>query len=360
MRLKSFYAKTVTEAMQMVRETLGEDAVIVATREERGGKAVRVTAAVEHMDDRYTDEFDDEAPRSAPAFEPGVAMDEAPDRWNQYQEEDDTDEHAVVEQLTDAMLRHGVPEDITDQVISCATVLGMTKPEATMTAALEHLFAFRPLSQKPGRAALMVVGPPGAGKTLATAKLAARAVMNGHTAAVISTDTIRAGGIEQLSAFTKLMRIELQKAGNAKDLRVILDDSKRFDHIFIDTGGLNPFEPGEMKDLARFMTAGDIEPVLVMPAAMDADESGEIARIYGTLGVRSILPTRLDIARRLGGLLSAAHHGSLIFSDASNTPKVAEGLIPLSPQRMTQLLLPSRRKTPGQNSAVKKQTERAG
>ena len=45
MRLKSFYAKTLTEAMHMIRETLGEDAVIVATREENGGKAVRVTAA---------------------------------------------------------------------------------------------------------------------------------------------------------------------------------------------------------------------------------------------------------------------------------------------------------------------------
>ena len=47
MRLKSFYAKTVTEAMQMVREMLGEDAIIVATREEKGGKAVCVTAAIE-------------------------------------------------------------------------------------------------------------------------------------------------------------------------------------------------------------------------------------------------------------------------------------------------------------------------
>ena len=90
----------------MVRETLGEDAIIVATREERGGKTVRVTAAVEHAD-RYEDE--EIAPRRAPAFEPGVAMpDEKPDSWNQYQEEDDNDENAVVEQLTDVMLRHAV------------------------------------------------------------------------------------------------------------------------------------------------------------------------------------------------------------------------------------------------------------
>lgn len=346
----------------MVRETLGEDAIIVATREERGGKAVRVTAAVEHMD-RYEDDevLDVVKPRaSAIAFEPGVTLpDEEPDRWNQYQEEDDNDELAVIEQLTDAMLRHAVPEDITDQVISCATVLGLPHADEALTAALEHLFAFRPLPQKPSRTAQMVVGPPGAGKTLATAKLAARAVMNGRKVAVISTDTIRAGGIEQLSAFTKLMRVDLQKAGNPKELRAALDNTRGADQIFIDTGGLNPFEPQEMKDLARFIAAGDIEPVLVMPAAYDADESGEIARIYGTLGVRSILPTRLDIARRLGGLLSAAHHGTLIFADASNTPKVADGLIPLSPPRLTQLLLPSRRKITGRTSPLKKHTERA-
>jgi len=33
MRLKSFSAKTMKDAMRQVRDTLGEDAIIVATRE---------------------------------------------------------------------------------------------------------------------------------------------------------------------------------------------------------------------------------------------------------------------------------------------------------------------------------------
>ena len=41
-----------------------------------------------------------------------------------------------------------------------------------------------------------------------------------------------------------------------------------------------------------------------------------------------------------GGLLGAAHHGGLIFSDASNTPKVAEGLISLTPRRLAHLIMP--------------------
>lgn len=357
MRLKSFYAKTMTEAMKMVRDTLGDEAVIVATREEGGGKSVRVTAAIE-QEDRYgdLDTMLDDMPRgrntgSRPV--PNFEIDTVPATsetggWLQYDEEDE--EGAVVEQLTDIMLRHSVSDEITDQVISCATVLGMPRADEALTAAIEHLFSFRPLPQKSmGGTAWMMVGPPGAGKTLATAKIAARSVMAGLRVSVISTDTVRAGGVEQLSAFTKLLRVNLQTASGAKNLQNALEQARGSDHILIDTNGMNPFNAEEMRDLARLMSAGDIEPVLVLPAGIDADESGEIGRIYAALGVRSILPTRIDIARRLGGLLGAAHHGGLIFADASHTPKVADGLIPLSPQRLTGLLMPQ---------ADKKQTTR--
>ncbi len=337
----------------MVRETLGDEAVIVATREENRGKTVRVTAAVEHPDHYGDDSFVSPDLRNnnhADHREPGG--------WLQYDEEDE--EGAVVEQLTDVMLRHSVPDEITDQVISCATVLGMGQADKSLTAALEHLFPFRPLPQKTMAKAFMMIGPPGAGKTLAVAKLAARGVMSGLKVSVISTDTIRAGGIEQLTAFTNLMRIKLQKASSPQQLKECLDRTSHSDQVFIDTGGMNPFAPEEMRELARLIAAGNIEPVMTLPAATDADESGEMARIYASLGVRSLVPTRLDIARRLGGLLAAAHHGSLIFADASNTPKVADGLIPLSPQRLAHLLMPQAAKTQSSSIPSKRQTAKTG
>lgn len=329
MRLKSFYAKTTTEAMRMVRQTLGEDAVIVATREEKGG-SVCVTAAVDRHD-RFEDDY-------------GAHSRER--EWIYGDGEDE--EGAILEQLTDVMLRHSVPEEITDQILSCATVVGLNRADASLVAALEHLFSFRPLSRKPGAPACMLVGPPGAGKTLAVAKLAARDVMDNLKVAVISTDTVRAGGIEQLSAFTRLMKVNLKKAADAKQLKDCLQESATADRIYIDTAGMNPFDTDAMRETARMMSAGDIEPILTLPAGIDADESGEIARVYGTLGINSLLPTRLDIARRLGGLLSAAHYGSLIFADAGNTPKVADGLIALSPEKLTRLLMPEAASRPKQ------------
>src|SRR3546814_7297930 len=46
MRLKTFEAPTLKQAMDLVREAIGDDAMIVATERAGDGGAIRVTAAV--------------------------------------------------------------------------------------------------------------------------------------------------------------------------------------------------------------------------------------------------------------------------------------------------------------------------
>jgi len=317
----------------MVRETLGEDAIIVATREEKGGKAVRVTAAIDPAD--Y-----DERQYGAPAFEThGRDAPSSSETWLQY--DDEQDENAVAEEVTDAMLRHAVPEDVMDQILSCATVVGFEEPSVAMVASIEHLFQFQPLPHKAAKKPLMFVGPPGSGKTLVVAKMAARGAMDGLKIGVISTDTVRAGGIEQLAAFTKLLRIGIKTAETPAQLQEQIHALQDCDQILIDTAGMNPFNTEDIKRLAKLIGAAQCEPHLVLPGGMDAEESGEMGRVFATIGVHTLVPSRIDMARRLGGLLSAAHHGSMHFADASNTPKVADGLISLNPQALSKLLMPS-------------------
>ncbi len=332
----------MTEAMQMVRNTLGEDAIIVATREEQGGKAVRVTAAIDpaSYDERDFGAQDRSAGKRVPAFEVGGRTQAATaETWLQYDEEQD--ESAVAEEITDAMLRHAVPEDVMDHILSCATVIGFEQSGVALVAAIEHLFQFTPLPTTPQNKPLLFVGPPGSGKTLAVAKVATRATMNGLTVGVITTDTVRAGGVEQLQAFTRLLRIDLKKADNPLALRDEISALHACDQILIDTAGINPFHTDDIKILARLIGAGDLTPTLVLPAGLDAEESGETARVFSTIGVSSLLPTRMDVARRLGGLLSAAHHGGMHFSEGSNTARIAEGLFTLTPKTLSQLLMPA-------------------
>ncbi len=326
MRLKTFTAKTMKDAMQMVRDTIGEDAVIIATRDEADG-SVRVTAALD--------------PDARPAGEDAGGKLLAREKdFEDWLYDDDDGAVTVVEDITEAMLKHAVPEDVLDHIVSAASVMGLDEPRSALNAALQNLFHFRPLPQGGYDRALMVVGAPGAGKTLAIAKMAARATMNGLSVAVVTTDTVRAGGVEQLEAFTRLMKIPLKKASDAASLKVAMAELSGVDQLLIDTPGANPFQPESMKELARMIHAGPIEPIMVLPAGLDADESGEMARVFAALGARSILPSRIDVARRLGGLLAAAHQGDLAFTDVSDTARVADGLVPLTPKRLTQLLMP--------------------
>lgn len=307
----------------MVRDTLGEEAVIVATREQKDG-GVHVTAAVE------------------PAFEIGgggnTSQSAEPYDWLQYDEEEE--EGSVAEELTEIMLRHGVPEEVMDHIISCASVMGVDDPGIALVAAIEHLYSFAPLPTGPHDKALMMVGPPGCGKTLAVAKIAARAAMNNLNVGVISCDTVRAGGIEQLESFTKLLGVTLHRAEGVDGLQSALDKMDGVDVVVIDTPGTNPFNTEQVKNIAKLIGVGDIEPLMVLPAGTDAEESADMARIFASIGVHAMIPTRTDIARRMGGLLAAAHQGHLSFADVSNTPKVAEGLIALSPKRLAQILMP--------------------
>lgn len=326
MRLKSFTANSMKDAMQLIRETLGEDAIIVATREENGGRTVRVTAAVDK---------DTEAtmPRS---------LDEIVfDDWAM--EEDET--ATVSEEITEVMLRHAVPEDVVDAIISDVNLMGIDDPREALSSAIQNIFDFRPIPYKTMGQAVLLVGPPGAGKTLAAAKIAARATLSGHKVGVITTDTIRAGGVEQLEAFTRLMKIDLKKAATPKDLKERMLELRGMDQIIIDTAGVNPFDPESIKPLARLIHAAETDPVLVLPAGMDADESGEMGRVFATIGATSMIPTRTDVARRLGSLLSAAYQGGLSFAEVSNTAKVADGLSPLSAQRLTNMMMPRPKET---------------
>ena len=328
MRLKTFQAKTMSEAMRLIRETLGEDAIIVSSRDEQGG--VRVTAAVEQVNPEAEKPQESLKKEKAP---PAPGAPEDPD--------------LIAERVTDTLLRHRVPASVSDKILTAIMVQPPSDTRMALARALSKIFGFRELAfgSKAAPTPLMLVGPPGAGKTLMTAKLAAKYVMDGQKPLIITTDTARAGGVEQLKAFADILQLPLGVASSAQDLRHLLADRDPAIQVIIDTGGLNPFDAQEMKDLARIMATQKMETALVLPAGMDSEESAEIAMTFEILGVTRLIPTRLDFARRLGGLLSAAERAALSFSGASHTSQVANGILPLTAEQMADLLLSGSKST---------------
>lgn len=311
MRLKTFNAPTMAQVMAQVRETLGDDAVIVSTYESRRGRGITVTAA--------RDDAEEDAQLRA-------VLEEVPGPSSRH------------DSIAQALAYHGVPAGLAECLVSAAHQVETGDPSLALAATLDARFAFARLPDESGAPALLV-GPPGAGKTVTAIKMAARRVMAGNPVHLITTDSVRSGAYEQLAAFAELMDTPLRKAATPDDLVAELAKAAPGTQTIIDTPGTNPFNDTETSDLGKFISAAGADPVLVMAAGLDPLEAADMARIFGSLGASRLHVTRVDAARRLGSVLAAADTQSMTLCEISITAFVAKGLSPINPVSLSRLLL---------------------
>ncbi len=294
MRLKLYRAPRMAEAMARVRAELGEDALILASRQV--GDGVEVTAALEPEDE----------PPPQPLVLPPAAG--APSRA--------------------ALMFHGVP-----------TALHAALGGADLPAALGTVCDFAPLPLAASDPPLLLVGPPGAGKTLTAAKLAARLVMAGVAPLVITADGCRAGATEQLGAFTRLLKLDLVVADHPVSLARAVSRRPPGAPMLIDAPGLDPFDPAQAAELRTLAAVTGASTALVLQAGLDPAEAADLARAYAEFGATLMIATKLDLARRLGSVLSAATAGRLALTEAGVGPGVADGLIRLTQDELAARLL---------------------
>ncbi len=356
MRLKSFQASSMNKAMKMAVAELGDDAVIVSSRT-LGNGDVRVTAA---LDDMTADDWEAEQ-NAASDFYSGAETiadrgalfggikdyDQLPDE-NEIEQKfiEDTN---LADQIGNVLLRHGVSGHLSNKIISRAENLGANNLVSGIAHAFQDMFEFEPIPSTPYERPIMLVGQPGVGKTLTVAKLAARAVMNDLKPVVITADTIRAGGVEQLAAFTDVLKLPLLKVNSPEQLKRAIDDHKSADQIIIDCPGLNAFDAQEMKMLNTYIKVAPMDLLLVLAAGGDPEESAELARAFSILGARWMIPTRIDISRRLGGILTAADQAGMGFAAIGNSPDVANGLVDISANYLAKIMTSAMSKRGQQN-----------
>jgi flagellar biosynthesis protein FlhF len=296
--------------MRQVREALGEDAIIVATRDDEMG-GVRVTAA---MDD----------PDPAQIKMPAPAL---------------TEGSEAVDTIAESLARHQVPANIAERLLATATQFANDDPVLALGAAFDAHLQFLPILDEKSSRPLMFIGPPGAGKTLCVAKFATKLTLGKKPVTVISTDTERAGGIEQLAAFTRLLKASLLEIEDWHALRDAVQTQKSSHSILIDTAGRNPFLEAERQHLHALIKAAGGEAILVLPAGLDASDALEMTELFRNIGAVRLLVTRLDMTKRLGSLLRVAFESRLPLANCSVSSKVTEAPQPLNPVMLAKLVL---------------------
>jgi len=326
MRLRTFTAHDMPSAMQQVREALGEDAVILSSQKSK--KGVSITAAVEQNEESKLEKF-------TPAHPPQATE---PLRFH----------------IHEILRFHNLPELFIAKILQKSTddelsslqaehhASGRSDERHLLRLALEKLtasyFNYHPITLKKGNI-LMLIGPPGIGKTLTIARIAAKLTMDKQPLLVITTDNKRAGGIEQLQAFTNILGHPLKVAPTYSALAQHIKSAKKQAHVLIDTTGCNPYDAAELDELTTFASLEGVEPVLTLSAGGDSLEAIDMVEAFMALPIKRLLVTRADTARRFGGVLAAAAAHNLAFCNASSSSSITDPLLPMDETLLAQLLL---------------------
>lgn len=302
MRIRIFRATTLAEAMGQVRAELGLDALILATTTQ--GDNVEVTAALE--------------PEDEPDLPDPARLDLLKGLRHEHELTAAAPAHAVPP--ADCLGRHNLPAEL------CSALR-----QGPLEASCSRLFRFARLPMDADGAPLMLAGSPGSGKTLTIAKLATRLVMEGHRPLVITADEQRAGAVEQLAAFTRLLGLTLIAAGRPEMLERALRRREPLSPVLIDAPGLDLLDPVQEELLASLIAASGARTTLVLAAGVDPMEATEAAAAHAQHGVQLLIATRLDRVGRLGGILAASRSADLALTEAGIGTDVADGLSRLTP-----------------------------
>ncbi len=418
MRIRTIIADTMEEAMTELRETMGEDAIIISTHESSRGRGVEIRAAIEELPAASRSDqsvrpalpIDDELEtrlrkellgelRQAMAIEsnankaiektPNPAPQQAPQTDEQgwvktgltglvkgantertpRPSEDRTVSPSHNDKATDqipwkqedlqhAFDFHRLPPSLTRDLIKASMAIDAEDAATALGAALDARFFIDPVPASPRRPVILV-GGAGVGKTVTAAKLAAKSVLAGKQVMLVTTDTLRSGAINQIESFAELLKIRAHTADSPEALSSVLSSVSADTAVFIDTPATNPFSKSELSDLQKFIAVTNMEPIWVTPASGDAEDMADMADIFASIGAKRMITTRVDVARRLGGLISAADKANLSFAQISITPYLANGLHNINPRAMARLLLNVPARKPQKSNVNNQSTEQS-
>lgn len=229
---------------------------------------------------------------------------------------------------------------------------GLTREQALTMAVSDHVqlrqalseslaqkLKFEPIEAAPTRP-LVLVGPPGAGKTAAVAKLATRALAVGYEALLISVDSERCGGAEQLRAMADRLGAPFETATTLQDLSRLTKQARQAGQcVFVDAAAASPMQPSDMRATERLVQEVGLEPILCMPADMRYEDLEDLGLAFGEIGTKRAIVTRFDLTKRRASAVFALHKADMALAQISATPFITGGIALASAHRVAALLL---------------------
>lgn len=332
----TFRAETAHEAIQLAKEALGPEALILEVRRASRDGLVEILAAPSETGDVPILDYSAALPRiDELARSKASPFEGRPDAANGRTTNGIDSEIEFVQSF-------GVSEPLAAQIASACTTGSAFRRHAAVARALQQTITTRdlgPLGEE--RIVAAMIGPTGVGKTTTIAKLAAVfSAGRRWRVALITTDTYRVGGIAQLKTFAELLQLPFFTAYTREDLEAALAATRDADVVFIDTPGCNPYDVAMLKELRNLLTLHTpINSYLTLAMTTDFQELLSAAQRFSLFAPVGLITTKLDETRRAASVIGLAEQVRLPLHYTCSGALVPEDIALATPALLADLML---------------------
>ena len=395
MRIKTFYTKTMAEALKEIKTHLGPDALLLSTKEipRRAGawgnsSGFEVVAASDSTEDIdvFSPSADvklgSEEPRMAKpesaevilaepiveTYSPATLSKKAPRTPAKksakskkkispiaeipveiLQEKENPFKGRIPLALYQDLVDSGVEDSLARELLLTALDNLSGGQRRSRPAIIRSLgqavldLVTIPTNQNgmPQKRVVAFVGPTGVGKTTSIAKLAARLALQKKKKVVLMTmDGYRIGAVEQLRSYAGLMGIPFRFVDDVSELPRAIEENNQRDYILIDTAGRGPRDLEAMHSLAGFLKKSDyIERHLVLSATTKPSDLRKITDQFEICRPDHLLFTKLDETTTPGPILNELVRTQKSFSYYTDGQRVPDDLHAVPRERLMDIVL---------------------
>jgi flagellar biosynthesis protein FlhF len=395
MRIKSYFADSIQEAIEKARNELGPDAMLMNSK--KTDSELRALGSVEVVfglpgqtvpskprlqikgggvaveESSYSSGT---SPETSPVVSEEVAQELADLRrqietvkrsMNRHQRSASSadEKHSrAVENICARLMAADISEDLAQEIAEAAELQAFAwkqtpsrgprdfemVPSETLELALSSELERRlQVSAELGipgvrQKTVMFVGAAGAGKTTSLIKLALRYGLQARLPMhILSLDTLRVGGWEHLAAYARIAGLGFDAVHNLTTLDQLLAQHADKKLILIDTPGFGPADVDDLNDLAAWARrSAGLDIQLVIPATLRAAVIDRTLERFSPLQPTKLLLTRADEAESSGVLLDIAMRSSLPLSYISNGQTIPEDIVQASSEDLLCFLMDRR------------------